>query len=65
MANPTKAELDSRLSSAARTMRAMPAKDAGAFCANEKAWAYSNWPGPVAKGFTDLLREAYRKRFRR
>lgn len=62
---PTKAELERVLDGAKRFIRANKAEVAAAHCAEVKAWMMANWHQAVAKQATDVLREAYRVKFRK
>lgn len=65
MQMPTKADLDRRLANAIRGMKGLDAEKAKVHCVSERAWAETNWHPAVAKGFVDLLRAEYRKRFKK
>lgn len=65
MQMPTKAELDRQLNAAIKGMKGMNAEQAKVHCVGQRAWAETNWHPAVAKGFVDLLRTEYRKRFKK
>lgn len=65
MQMPTRDQLDRRLAAAIKGMRGMDANSARVYCVGERAWAETNWHPAVAKGFVDLLRAEYRKRFKK
>lgn len=62
---PTKAELNQVVEAAKRFIRGNSAEVAAVHCAGQKAWMEANWHPGVAKQATQLMREAYRARFRK
>jgi hypothetical protein len=62
---PTKAELDRRLATATKAMKLMTVDAAKIHCITEKGRAEAEWHPAVAKGYVDLLRAEYRKRFKK
>lgn len=61
---PTKAELDRRLATATKAMKVMDKNAAKIHCITEKGRVEAEWHPAVAKGYLDLLRAEYRKRFK-
>lgn len=62
---PTKAELTQVVEAAKRVIRGSTAEAAATHCAGQRAWMEAHWHPGVARQATQLMREAYRARFRK
>lgn len=63
-AMPSRNQLDSYLAQAKKSLRTSTRDEAVRLCQERKAWMEANWPAPVAKAATAVLREAFKARFK-
>ncbi len=61
---PTRAQLDSTLEQAKKSLRSASREEAIKLCQERKLWMETHWPPAVAKAATGVLREAFRARFK-
>lgn len=61
---PTRAQLDSVLAQAKKSLRTATREEAVKLCQERKLWMESQWHPAVAKAATQQLREAFKARFK-